>query len=252
AAERRESEHSEAHVPVPRGAAAAPPALSPPPSPARPRPALPLPALGVASLALYILFAAWLPLLPTNVFVPLLDLGKIAHAGWPAALHYAALVAGLFALYGLGYRVVAAGGAGIRPVLAFAAAFALVLLAAYPATAADVFGYVAQGRLLAFHGANPFFVAPSAFPGDPILPYLAFPHEPSQYGPLWALLEAAVARLAAGHLLREVLLYKLVGALAHLASAALVYAVALRLGSDRRRAAAGAYLFAWNPLLLWE
>jgi hypothetical protein len=52
--------------------------------------------------------------------------------------------------------------------------------------------------------------------------------------------------------LGEVLLYKLLGAAAHLLGGLLVLLVACRLGAPRRQALAGAYLFVWNPLLLWE
>jgi hypothetical protein len=115
-----------------------------------------------------------------------------------------------------------------------------------------VFAYIADGRLLALHGANPFVVPPNAYPRDPILPYLAFPNEPAQYGPLWAVLSAGLALLAGGNLLGEVLLYKLLGAVAHLVGGLLVVLVACRLGAQRHQALAGAYLFVWNPLLLWE
>lgn len=209
-------------------------------------------AVGAGSLLLDLLFVAWVPLLPTNVYRPLLDLGKITGGGWPAVDRYVFLVGGLFLLYGLGYRLLARGAAGPRAVFGFAVAFCLALLLAYPATAADVFGYVAQGRLLALRHVNPFTVAPSAYPLDSIIPYLAFPTEPSQYGPLWALLGAGITWVAGASLLGEVLLYKLVASAAHLASAALVLAIGRRLTDQPRRALLGAYLFAWNPLLLWE
>ena len=57
------------------------------------------------------------------------------------------------------------------------------------------------------------------FPGDPIVPYLAFPDEPSQYGPLWVLVGDALAQRGAGDLLADILLYKGVAALAHLVGA---------------------------------
>ena len=133
---------------------------------------------------------------------------------------------------------------------AFGAFFCFELVWAYPATAVDVFGYVAHGRLFALHQVNPFIFAPAEFPGDAIIPYLAFPNEPSQYGPVWVLLNGALSILARGDLLVEVLLYKGVAAVAHLAGAGLVFSIALRLGARRPMARASAYL--WNPMLLWE
>src|SRR5207244_3428588 len=60
--------------------------------------------------------------------------------------------------------------------------FCAELVWAYPATAVDVFGYVAHGRLVALHGVNPFMVAPADFPDDAIMAYLAVPTEPSRCG----------------------------------------------------------------------
>src|SRR5437879_2385985 len=84
------------------------------------------------------------------------------------------------------------------------------------------------------------------------MPYLAFPTEPSQFGPIWGLLGGAIATLGHGDLLTEVLLYKVVAALAHIAGALIILQIALRLGAHQDRATASAYLYLWNPMLLWE
>jgi MYXO-CTERM domain-containing protein len=213
-------------------------------------------ALGLGSLLLFLLFVAWVPLLPGNLYTPLVNLGSLTHPTWQSAVRFLFLLVGLFALYALGYRLVAQGAAGVRTVFVLAGACSLVLLLAYPATAADVFGYAAQGRQLAFAGANPFQVSPSGVASNArvasILPFLAFRHEPSQYGPLWTILEADLAHLAGGHLLAEILLFKGLAVAAHLGGAALVLAIGRRLTPSREQALAGAYLYACNPLLLWE
>src|SRR5262245_38349508 len=189
-------------------------------------------AVGIASAALYVLMAAWVPLLPTNLYEPLLDLGKITGYTWRSAVEYALLIAGLYVLYAVGYRLARSGRASTVTIFVFAALFSAAMLGAYPATAADVFGYIAHGRLEAFHQANPFTVGPAAFPGDTSLPYLAFPREPSQYGALWVLLGTGLASLAQANLLTDVLLYKLVGAAAHLLSGLLILKTAPRLGAS--------------------
>jgi alpha-1,6-mannosyltransferase len=206
--------------------------------------------VGVATALVYALWVAWVPLLPDNVYVPLLDLGKITGYTWPSALLYLALLTALYGLYALGYR--AAGRSTQKLILAFGGLFCLELLFAYPATAVDVFGYIAHGRLLAVHHLNPFIFAPDEFPNDLIIAYLAYPGEPSQYGPVWVLLGGGLALLAHGNLLLEVLLYKMVGGLAHLASAGLIYAIVACLSGNRPGARASSYLFLWNPMLLWE
>jgi hypothetical protein len=199
-------------------------------------------------------WVVWVPLLPTNLYLPLLDLGKITGYRWASALLYLSLVLLLYGLYAVGYRAIARGR-GSHPtwtIFGAGALFCAELIWAYPATAVDIFGYIAHGELLALHRVNPFVATPSAYPSDPIIPFLAFPDEPSQYGPIWVLLGGAIATIARGDLLGQVLLYKLLAAAAHLAGAAVVYRIARRLASDVCLAQASAYLFLWNPLLLWE
>jgi hypothetical protein len=207
-------------------------------------------AVSVAMALIYAVWTLWVPLLPSNLFVPLLDLGKITGYRWSSAALYLSIVLLLYALYAVAYRVSAR--AKTWWIFAAAAVFCGELLFAYPATAVDIFGYIADGRLLALHGANPFVVPPSAFADDPIVRFLAFPREPSQYGPIWALLSGGLARIANGDLVTEVLLYKLLAALAHLAGGGVVFRVAQHLSRDRAQARASAYLFVFNPLLLWE
>jgi hypothetical protein len=209
-------------------------------------------AVAVATALLYAVWTVWVPLLPENLYVPLLDLGKITGYRWPSAVLFLELVVGLYALYALGYWLVARGKGRMALIFGAGVLFCAELTWAYPATAVDVFGYVAHGRLLAQHHVNPFVVPPAEFAGDVIVPYLAFPAEPSQYGPIWVLLGGALATLSQGDLLTEVLLYKVVAALAHIAGAVLVFQIARRLGAHRDRARASAYLYLWNPLLLWE
>src|SRR5690348_14797405 len=123
-------------------------------------------AVAVATGLVWALWVLWVPLLPTNLYVPVLDLGKITGYTWSSALAYIGLVVVLYALYAVGYRLVARRGAPVPVIIAAAGVFALELLWAYPATAVDIFGYIADGRLLAVHQVNPFAVAPSDYPGD--------------------------------------------------------------------------------------
>ena len=206
----------------------------------------------LTTAALYGVWTIWIPLLPTNLWQPLLDLGKMTGYRWPSAWAYLSLILALMALYGTAYRLVSRGSATLPLIVVSSAAFCGVLVLAYPATAVDVFGYIAQGRLVAVHHVNPFTSTPGEFPSDPILPFLAFPGEPSQYGPAWALASAAVAVVGNDNLLVEVLLFKSIGALAHLASGLVVYRIAAALKADRAQARACALVYLWNPLLVWE
>ena len=209
-------------------------------------------AAAVATALTWAVWVLWVPLLPTNLYVPLLDLGKITGYRWPSASLYLALVLVLYGLYLLGYLAIRQRGAWTWLIFAGGAVFCAELIWAYPATAVDVFAYVADGQLLAVHNVNPFVVAPNAFPSDAIVPFLAFPDEPAQYGPVWVLLSGGVAALTSTNLFGEVLAYKVVAAVAQVASAWVVFRIGLRLSCDKSVAQASAFVFLWNPLLLWE
>jgi hypothetical protein len=127
----------------------------------------------------------------------------------------------------------------------------LVLLPSLPSD--DVFSYILYGRISVVHHANPLVTAPSAFPHDPFLTLVFWQGTRAVYGPAWLLLSAAVTGLAealGGALATYVLLFKLVGLAAHLANAALIWAILGRIAPDRRLL--GTLLYAWNPLCLLE
>ena len=208
--------------------------------------------VSVATALVYAGLVLWVPLLPDNLYVPLRDLGKITGYRWSSAALYLFIVLLLYGLYAAGYHLVKRERAGTKAITAAGALFCLELVWAYPGTAVDVFGYVAHGRLLAQHLANPFVVAPDRFPLDPILPYLAFPDEPSQYGPAWVVLSGAFAALGHGSLATEVLLYKAMGAAAQIGGAVLIYLIAARLGATTAMARVSAYLYLWNPMIVFE
>lgn len=203
----------------------------------------------MGSLGLWLLFTAWVPLIPA-VWTPKLDLGKMTGYTGEAGLRFLFLVVGLFLFYAAAARLTRRGG-GLPFVLGGTALFSFVLLLAYPASAIDVFGYIAHGRMLAA-GANPLVQVPSAHLPPNMTQYLAYPDEASQYGPVWVLLGGHAARLLGGDLLREVLFYKALASVAHVLSTVLVWLTARALTTDARQGLLGALLFGWNPLLLWE
>src|SRR5438270_392889 len=101
-------------------------------------------AAAVLSALVYAGWVLWVPLLPDNLYVPLLDLGKITGYRWPSAILFLMMVLGLYSLYGLGYRFIQGRRSLTRALVIFGAGtfFCLELLWAYPATAVDVFGYI--------------------------------------------------------------------------------------------------------------
>lgn len=183
---------------------------------------------------------------------PLLDLAKISQATQASARALALGWALLFAVYYLGYRLCPARPSTrfVALLSAFPVLFSLILLWMYPVGAADIFDQAFRGHLFARYGANPFTTVPATFANDPLYPYIAWKGTPVPYGPLWELLAGFTSWLSRGNLLALLLAYKLL-VMAHFwGGMALVYATLLRYQPDH--AARGLWLYAWNPLLLFE
>src|SRR5258708_40137953 len=98
-------------------------------------------AVAVATALVYAVWTLWVPLLPENLYVPLLDLGKMTGYRWPSALLFLLLVVGLYALYAMGYWLVARGKGHTALIFGAGVLVWARRAWAYPAPAADVFGY---------------------------------------------------------------------------------------------------------------
>ncbi|MGZ3599216.1 MAG: hypothetical protein ACXWQ5_05830 [Ktedonobacterales bacterium] len=187
----------------------------------------------------------------------LVDGSVPAERGWPALALFAALLVGASCAAALALplcrRGVVAGRGYLALALGCAAALGatLVLLPSLPSD--DVFSYILYGRIGVVHHANPLVTAPSAFPHDPFLALVFWQGVLSVYGPVWLLLSGGITLFAeglGGSLATYVLLFKLLGLVAHLANAALIWAILGRLAPQRRLL--GTLLYAWNPLCLLE
>jgi alpha-1,6-mannosyltransferase len=166
---------------------------------------------------------------------------------------FAAGLVVLFVLYGFACRIASRIGHNrgtILIVLGFGALFAVIATLVYPLTSNDIYTYFFFGRILEHHHANPLVTAPALLPPDPLIGYAPWPDFPYPYGPVWALLSAAVSHLAGDDLLIALLLFKSLQITAYLATTLVIYRV-LRSHGDCAPAA-GALFFAWNPLVLLE
>ncbi len=211
-----------------------------------------LAVIGASTAAVYWFGLVMLaPLLP-HLTTPLLDLGKITSYSLEAALQFSLSLVALFALYVLGYRWCAGrmGPTSAGVILAFPLLFAALLTAAYPSTAADVFDYMMQTRVLTHYLANPLITSPAFFDADPFYPYAVWSDLPSVYGPLWTILTIIPSLLGGDDLLASILAFKATAILFYLGDAALVYAILARTAPTEKWR--GVFLFAWNPLVLWE
>ncbi|NTV63571.1 MAG: hypothetical protein HGA65_08555 [Oscillochloris sp.] len=195
---------------------------------------------------------------------PLRNINKIAPALWPTVLLTVGAVVVLFGAYAVGARYV---GAAARSrllrllVLGLPLLFAGLLLFAYPLTSTDIYDYLFRGRMLAHYQANTFLAKPKEFLADPLLPFVAWKHVVTAYGPLWEGISLLTARLAGERpgpplepalpqLLRLLFAYKLLAWLGFLLCALVIWAASEGEAAERRWQAV--YLWLWNPLALWE
>lgn len=183
---------------------------------------------------------------------PLLDLYKITRVEALAPQKLLMAFIALACLYWLGWRVARHldGRAAWIIIIVGALASSAVLLYLYPFDAADVFDNIMHGRILAVHGANPFVVVARQFKSDPFYPYTGWKDYPSAYGPVWETLAGLAARLAGKGIVGNVLVFKLLNGLFFFTSLGLVVVILKHLAPER--ALAGAVLFAWNPIILYE
>lgn len=217
-------------------------------------------ALGGLSQTISPLARAWPALLAPGRLIfgdAAVEMSVPSERGWPALALFAALLVGascaaaLAAGWGVRVRMpdrrylaLALGGAAV-----FGAT--LVLLPSLPSD--DLFSYILYGRIAAVHGANPLVATPGDFPGDPFLSLVFWRGTRSVYGPAWLLLSQGltlVAQALGGSLAAYTLIFKLLGFAAHVANAALIWAILGRLAPRRR--VVGTLLYAWNPLCLLE
>ncbi|WP_149403469.1 hypothetical protein [Dictyobacter arantiisoli] len=117
----------------------------------------------------------------------------------------------------------------------------------------DIFSYENYGRLLSVHAANPYFVPPNAYQGDVSLQWVfkAYRNVVSIYGPIWTL----VSSLLSGFSITQmgmIIVFRGFAILCHLANIVLVIATLRMLKRSPRVVLLGAFLYAWNPLVLLE
>ena len=116
----------------------------------------------------------------------------------------------------------------------------------------DIFVYVGYGRTIALHHANPYFVAPSAFPQDPLTSYDDWQNATAAYGPFWLAICALLAPLAGNSPLRYLLLFRLFSFASYLFTIWLIVVILKKMGKSPRTVTLGTLLYAWNPLVIEE
>ncbi len=117
---------------------------------------------------------------------------------------------------------------------------------------ADVYDYLARGRVESIHGANPYTTAPAKFPDDPFISqaHPEWREHTLPYGPILALVQATVSEYSGSSSLIAPYDFKLVFGLCHVLTAWLLYQVLLIAAAGFARR--GLFLYLWNPWLLLE
>src|SRR5438270_2483256 len=116
----------------------------------------------------------------------------------------------------------------------------------------DIFVYVGYGRTIVVHQANPYFVAPSRFPQDPLTSYDDWKDDTAAYVPVWLTICSLWTLVLGNSPLGYVLAFRLFALAAHLLNIWLVAAILRKTGSSDRTVTLGTLLYAWNPLVLQE
>src|SRR5450759_4493207 len=163
---------------------------------------------------------------------------------------YAVLIAVLFLSYIWALVLVARGKATMSRGFIIGASVALCLWVLFitPLYAKDLFNYASYGKMLSFHGANPYLHGAADFPRDPVLPYISWKHAISVYGPLFTYLSALITLIARQGAIANIFAFKLVGFAFFLGSLFVVDSLARRMFPSRRAFILVAV--AWNPLVI--
>lgn len=179
--------------------------------------------------------------------------GHLLHdAGFPAYLRMVMAFAGLALFYVVGLRAASQTKSKAAWVIVIAGtlAFTLVLLFMAPIDALDIYDNIFRGRIIGIYGGNPFRQTIADFPNDPFFKYPAWKTLTSAYGPLWEMLAGLTARLAGNGILANLLAFKLLPGIFHLAGVAVIVVFLRRTAPDH--ALSGALLLGWNPVVLYE
>jgi len=112
----------------------------------------------------------------------------------------------------------------------------------------DLFLYAAYGRMVTVYHVNPYVVSLAAYPTQLLSAFVPKGTGVAPYGPLWIDLTLPVVVIARESVANIMIGFRLVGLVAHLANAALIWAILAKLKPEIR--ISGTLMYAWNPLVL--
>ncbi len=228
----------------------------------RPSPSTSAVALSAGSLLLVALLAA----IPGSALHPLLPPGSVPDGPllWLArALSLdqlqgewqgvASVVATFFAAgsFLLLLRETWRGNVSMRVVLALVGLAHAVVLLLPLLYSRDVYSYAIYGRIASIYHANPYVQTPADFPHDLLAPFVGpkWFDTPAVYGPAFTMASAQLTRVV-GSIEGLIVAFRVMAALASLATVGLVWSLARRLRPSRAVFAVAA--FGLNPVVLFQ
>ena len=177
------------------------------------------------------------------------------------SLEFFLLIALAFAMYGLSafvirYRLQEAKNTGIRGIYCLMwvgiTLVGLIFVFTPAMLSHDIFVYADYGHTIVAHSSNPYFVPPAAVSHDVLTRLDDWRIYVAAYGPFWLYICSFVALLLGNVPWQYIFAFRLLGFAAHMFNVLLVILILRRAGCTQRTILFGAWLYAWNPLVLME
>ena len=136
-------------------------------------------------------------------------------------------------------------------ILGFGAIFGLTMSFVYPATAIDIYVYIADSLAIVLYHGNPMITPPALVANDPLITLAGgWTYYTAPYGPLGLVIDAIPTMIFGRNLLATLLLMKFMFSAMLVVEAFLVYKILSHYAP--KLALAGAIFVAWNPYALFE
>ncbi|GCE22724.1 hypothetical protein KDK_65240 [Dictyobacter kobayashii] len=117
----------------------------------------------------------------------------------------------------------------------------------------DLFVYADYGNLVGAHGANPYFSTPRQVAYNDLITHIdGWSDTPSAYGPVWVYLAGLLSLIFGDHPLPYFYIYRCLGLACHILNVLLIGRILRLTGRSERTITLGMFLYALNPLMLFE
>jgi hypothetical protein len=116
----------------------------------------------------------------------------------------------------------------------------------WPIGSSDLFTYINRSRVLTEYHANPYLIHKNLFSQDDYYPWLytEWSFKPIVYGPVFVLFSSIITLVSNNNILFSLLLFKFIFVLLNLLIIFILYKIT--------KSKKAIFLYAWNPLLLFE